>query len=54
MKFSELSLPSQVLAGINQAGFNDCTPIQAQTLPNTLGCTDQDGQAQTFTGKTAS
>ena len=53
MKFSELSLPSQVLAGINQAGFNECTPIQAQTLPISLGGKDVAGQAQTGTGKTA-
>ncbi|MCE1226750.1 MAG: DEAD/DEAH box helicase [Geobacteraceae bacterium] len=53
MKFSELSLPSQVLAGINEAGFNDCTPIQAQTLPISLGGKDVAGQAQTGTGKTA-
>jgi len=53
MKFSELSLPDQVLAGINQAGFNDCTPIQAQTLPISLGGKDVAGQAQTGTGKTA-
>lgn len=53
MKFSELSLPSQVLAGISQAGFNECTPIQAQTLPISLGGKDVAGQAQTGTGKTA-
>ncbi|MDD2500876.1 MAG: DEAD/DEAH box helicase [Geobacter sp.] len=53
MKFSELSLPSQVLAGINEAGFNDCTPIQAQTLPISLSGKDVAGQAQTGTGKTA-
>ena len=53
MKFSELSLPSQVLAGINQAGFDNCTPIQAQTLPISLSGKDVAGQAQTGTGKTA-
>ncbi|MDK9718923.1 MAG: DEAD/DEAH box helicase [Trichlorobacter sp.] len=53
MKFSELSLPNQVLQGINQAGFSECTPIQAQTLPISLGGKDVAGQAQTGTGKTA-
>jgi ATP-dependent RNA helicase RhlB len=53
MKFSELSLPNQVLQGINQAGFSECTPIQAQTLPISLSGKDVAGQAQTGTGKTA-
>ncbi len=53
MKFSELPLPAQVLQGISQAGFSDCTPIQTQTLPLSLGGKDIAGQAQTGTGKTA-
>lgn len=53
MKFSDLSLPAQVLQGIHQAGFSDCTPIQAQTLPLSLSGKDVAGQAQTGTGKTA-
>jgi len=53
MKFSDLSLPAQVLQGIHQAGFNACTPIQAQTLPLSLSGKDVAGQAQTGTGKTA-
>jgi ATP-dependent RNA helicase RhlB len=53
MKFSELSLPDQVMQGIIQAGFSECTPIQAQTLPISMGGKDVAGQAQTGTGKTA-
>lgn len=53
MKFSEFSLPEQVLQGINKAGFSECTPIQAQTLPLSLSGKDVAGQAQTGTGKTA-
>ncbi|MGH8131652.1 MAG: DEAD/DEAH box helicase, partial [Steroidobacteraceae bacterium] len=41
------------MAGIRQAGFVTCTPIQAQTLPRALGGHDVAGQAQTGTGKTA-
>src|SRR5262249_26796169 len=35
------------------AGFRNCTPIQAQTLPIALSGKDVAGQAQTGTGKTA-
>jgi ATP-dependent RNA helicase RhlB len=41
------------MAGIHDAGFTHCTPIQAQTLPIALGGRDVAGQAQTGTGKTA-
>lgn len=53
MRFDELSIPGQVLRGIAEAGFSECTPIQEQTLPTTLTGTDIAGQAQTGTGKTA-
>jgi ATP-dependent RNA helicase RhlB len=48
-----LSLPEQVLQGIEAAGFGRCTPIQAKTLPIALAGRDVAGQAQTGTGKTA-
>ncbi len=41
------------MAGIRDAGFLSCTPIQAQTLPLALTGRDVAGQAQTGTGKTA-
>jgi ATP-dependent RNA helicase RhlB len=51
--FASLGLKPEVLEGIRQAGFVDCTPIQAQTLPIALAGRDVAGQAQTGTGKTA-
>lgn len=42
-----------VRAGIDEAGFTECTPIQASTLPLALQGHDVAGQAQTGTGKTA-
>ncbi|MEZ5565750.1 MAG: DEAD/DEAH box helicase [Gammaproteobacteria bacterium] len=51
--FSELNLPPEIQAGIQAAGFQQCTPIQAQTLPVALQGKDVAGQAQTGTGKTA-
>jgi len=53
LPFSRLNLPDALLAGVHQAGFECCTPIQAQTLPLALTGRDVAGQAQTGTGKTA-
>ncbi len=53
MQFHDLDIPQQVMQGILDAGFNHCTPIQAQTLPLSLSGKDVAGQAQTGTGKTA-
>ncbi len=53
MKFNEFNLPETVLRGIKEAGFTDCTPIQAMSLPLALAGKDVAGQAQTGTGKTA-
>ena len=52
-RFDEFDLPAEVLAGLNDAGFTYCTPIQARTLPVSLTGRDVAGQAQTGTGKTA-
>lgn len=51
--FSKLTLPESIRKGIEDAGFEVCTPIQAQTLPLALAGHDVAGQAQTGTGKTA-
>jgi len=51
--FSEFDLPEPLAAGVRDAGFVYCTPIQAQTLPLSLDGHDIAGQAQTGTGKTA-
>ena len=53
LRFDTLPLDDNVLAGIRDAGFEFCTPIQASTLPIALEGKDVAGQAQTGTGKTA-
>ena len=53
LSFDSLGLAPPLLAGIRDAGFLNCTPIQAQTLPIALTGRDVAGQAQTGTGKTA-
>ncbi len=53
LRFDSLPLHESVQAGIREAGFEFCTPIQASTLPLALKGHDVAGQAQTGTGKTA-
>jgi ATP-dependent RNA helicase RhlB len=53
VRFDSLDLPAELQAGVKAAGFEICTPIQAQTLPLALAGKDIAGQAQTGTGKTA-
>jgi ATP-dependent RNA helicase RhlB len=52
LAFSALPLHASLRAGLAQAGFEFCTPIQAQALPLLLAGHDVAGQAQTGTGKT--
>lgn len=52
-RFHDLDLPDPVLHAIADAGFQYCTPIQAEILPSTLKGRDAFGRAQTGTGKTA-
>ncbi|MEM6679212.1 MAG: DEAD/DEAH box helicase [Pseudomonadota bacterium] len=54
MKFSELELDPKVLKAIDEAGYENPTPIQAQAIPEALKGRDVIGIAQTGTGKTAS
>lgn len=51
--FEEFDLPPEVARGLREAGFTQCTPIQAEVLPTALTGKDIAGQAQTGTGKTA-
>ncbi|MEL6816489.1 MAG: DEAD/DEAH box helicase, partial [Cyanobacteria bacterium J06598_3] len=51
--FQELSLIDPVLQALNDVGYENPTPIQAQTIPPLLEGRDIIGQAQTGTGKTA-
>jgi ATP-dependent RNA helicase RhlB len=53
VRFDSLALPEPLVRGIKDAGFVNCTPIQAETLPLALRGKDVAGQAQTGTGKTA-
>jgi len=53
LSFSSLHLPEALQKGLADAGFERCTPIQAQSLPQALAGFDIAGQAQTGTGKTA-
>ncbi|MBC7983127.1 MAG: DEAD/DEAH box helicase, partial [Candidatus Obscuribacterales bacterium] len=52
LSFTSLHLPESLQKGLADAGFERCTPIQAQTLPQALAGFDIAGQAQTGTGKT--
>ena len=52
ISFSSFDLHPSLLAGLEAAGFNRCTPIQALALPIALAGRDVAGQAQTGTGKT--
>jgi len=53
LSFTSLHLPDPLARGVADAGFERCTPIQAQSLPRALAGLDVAGQAQTGTGKTA-
>ncbi len=52
-RFHDLGLPDAVLHAIADAGFQYCTPIQAEILPDCIQGRDAFGRAQTGTGKTA-
>ncbi|WP_293679503.1 ATP-dependent RNA helicase RhlB [Thiolapillus sp.] len=53
VRFDSFGPSDAILAGVKDAGFVYCTPIQAATLPPALAGQDVAGQAQTGTGKTA-
>ncbi|MCR4286619.1 MAG: DEAD/DEAH box helicase, partial [Deltaproteobacteria bacterium] len=53
MKFESLNLTPDILKGIKDAGFEHCTSIQEQSLPECLLGKDLIAQSQTGTGKTA-
>ncbi|WP_028025755.1 ATP-dependent RNA helicase RhlB [Enterovibrio calviensis] len=51
-KFADFGLHADVIKGLEEKGFHNCTPIQALALPVLLTGRDIAGQAQTGTGKT--
>lgn len=53
LHFSDLNLAEPLLRALEDVGYENPTPIQAQTIPFLLEGRDLLGQAQTGTGKTA-
>ncbi len=53
MLFEELNLAAPILKAIEEKGYKEPTPIQAQAIPVVLERKDLTGLAQTGTGKTA-
>jgi len=51
--FQEMGISPATLKAVKNMGFEEATPIQAQTIPISLENKDVIGQAQTGTGKTA-
>jgi superfamily II DNA/RNA helicase len=54
MSFDELGLAPEIMKAINEVGYTEPTPIQAEAIPEVLAGRDVLGIAQTGTGKTAS
>lgn len=52
-KFQDLGISQATLKAVLRMGFEEATPIQAETIPLSLENKDLIGQAQTGTGKTA-
>jgi ATP-dependent RNA helicase RhlB len=53
VRFDSFGFSPEIMQGIEDAGFNLCTPIQAEAMPIALDGQDVAGQAHTGTGKTA-
>ncbi|WP_445490576.1 DEAD/DEAH box helicase [Niallia sp. 03133] len=53
VKFQELGISAATMKSLKRMGFEEATPIQAETIPLSLQNKDLIGQAQTGTGKTA-
>lgn len=54
MTFEEMCLDTRIMRAIAEMGFEQPSPIQAQSIPITVEGKDMIGQARTGTGKTAS
>jgi superfamily II DNA/RNA helicase len=54
MSFDSLGLAPEIMKAINEVGYTEPTPIQAEAIPQVLAGRDVLGIAQTGTGKTAS
>ncbi|GKU84651.1 DEAD/DEAH box helicase [Niallia sp. NCCP-28] len=53
VKFQDLGISAATMKSLKRMGFEEATPIQAETIPLSLQHKDLIGQAQTGTGKTA-
>lgn len=53
IKFSSFNCSEAIMKAVSDMGFEEATPIQAQSIPFILEGRDVIGQAQTGTGKTA-
>ncbi len=53
IQFAQLPLAAPILQAIEEIGYREPSPIQAQSIPPLLDGRDLVGQAQTGTGKTA-
>ena len=54
MTFEEMCLDTRIMRAIAEMGFEQPSPIQAQSIPIAVEGKDMIGQARTGTGKTAS
>ena len=53
MNFTELNLHPDLQKSIDDAGYIECMPVQAQVFPHAFAGEDIYAQSQTGTGKTA-
>ena len=53
IRFADLALRPEILAALDDLGYEEPTPIQAETIPPLIRGNDLLGQAATGTGKTA-
>ena len=53
MNYTELNLNEKIQAGLSEAGYVTCTPVQEKVLEKSLDGSDLYVQSQTGTGKTA-
>ena len=51
-KFEDLAISKELLRAVQEIGFEEMTPIQAEAIPLIIEGKDIIGQAQTGTGKT--
>lgn len=53
LKFEEMNLSKEIIRAVEDMGFEEATPIQAQTISRLMEGRDITGQSQTGSGKTS-